>query len=259
MSLQRKSIPDIPTDTVLVAKAVFPSGNVYMQMRDELGTIYNDELFVSVYAEVGQPAIAPWRLALVSVMQFAENLSDRQAAEAVRARIDWKYALSLPLDDSGFHYSVLSEFRSRLLQGSLESKLLDNFLEICQQRGYLRARGRQRTDSTHVLGAVKVLNSLELVGETFRHALNVLATVVPEWLKQQVKPEWFDRYEQRMEDYRLPKDKGERAALSTTIGEDGFFLLASIQQAKEMPWLEKLPAIQTLFKVWEQQYRNVQG
>ena len=115
MSLQTRSIPAIPPETILVATVAFPSGNVYMQMRDELGTIYDDDLFTSVYAEVGQPAIAPWRLALISVMQFAENLSDRQAAEAVRARIDWKYALSLPLDESGFHYSVLSEFRGRLL------------------------------------------------------------------------------------------------------------------------------------------------
>src|SRR5512142_1141873 len=176
MSLQRKSLPVIPPETVQVAKAAFPSGNIYMQMRDELGNIYEDELFASVYAAVGQPAIAPWRLALVSVMQFAENLSDRQAAEAVRARIDWKYALSLPLKESGFHYSVLSEFRERLLQGSLESKLLDTFLELCQQRGYLRARGRQRTDSTHVLGAVKALNSLELVGETLRHARSAACT-----------------------------------------------------------------------------------
>jgi transposase len=259
MSLQRSTIPPIPTETVLVAKAAFPNGNVYMQIRDELGSIYDDALFASVYAEVGQPAIAPWKLALVSVMQFAENLSDRQAAEAVRARIDWKYALSLPLGDSGFHYSVLSEFRGRLLQGSLESKLLDTFLDLCQQQGYLRARGRQRTDSTHVLGAVKVLNSLELVGETLRYALNVLATVVPDWLKQRVKPEWFDRYGQRMEDYRLPKDKGERDALSTTIGEDGFFLLACIWQAKDMEWLEKLPAIQNLSEVWKQQYRREQG
>jgi transposase len=230
-----------------------------MQMRDELGNIYEDALFVSAYAGIGQPAVPPWRLALVSVMQFAENLSDRQAAEAVRARIDWKYVLSLPLDDSGFHYSILSEFRDRLLQGSLESRLLDTFLNLCQQRGYLRARGRQRTDSTHVLGAVKVLNSLELVGETLRHALNVLATVVPEWLKRQVKPEWFDRYGQRIEDYRLPKDKSERAALSTTIGEDGFFLLACIQQAPELQWLHSLPAIQTLSEVWKQQYRGAQG
>src|SRR5436190_107399 len=259
MSLQRKSLPAIPPETVQVAKAAFPSGSVYMQMRDELGSIYDDELFASVYAQEGQPAIPPWRLALVSVMQFAEHLSDRQAAEAVRARIDWKYALSLPLNDSGFHYSVLSEFRDRLLQGSLESRLLDTFLERCQQRGYLRARGRQRTDSTHVLGAVKVLNSLELVGETLRHALNVLATVVPEWLKQQVKPEWFDRYEQRMEDYRLPKEKSERDALSTTIGEDGFFLLTCIQQTPDMQWLSNLPAIQTLSEVWKQQYRCEQG
>ncbi len=144
-------------------------------------------------------------------------------------------------------------------QGSLENKLLDTFLDLCRQRGYLRARGRQRTDATHVLGAVKVLNSLELVGETLRSALNVLATVVPEWLKQQVKPEWFDRYGQRMEDYRLPKDKGERDAPSTTIGEDGFFLLARIRQAKDMEWLEKLPAIQTMSEVWKQQYRREQA
>jgi transposase len=115
MSLQRNSIPPIPPETIRVAKAAFPSGNISMQMRDELGSIYDDALFASVYAEVGQPAIEPWRLALVSVMQFAENLSDRQAADAVRARIDWKYALSFPLDDSGFHYSVLSEFRDRRL------------------------------------------------------------------------------------------------------------------------------------------------
>jgi transposase len=184
MSLQRKSLPEIPPETVQVAKAAFPSGNIYMQLRDELGTIYEDELFASVYTEVGQPAVAPWRLALVSVMQFAENLSDRQEAFAVRARIDWKYALSLPLNESGFPILRFSQNSgSGGSQGSLESKLLDTFLEPCQQRGYLRARSRQRTDSTHVLGAVKALNSLELVGETVRHALNVLATVVPEWLR----------------------------------------------------------------------------
>lgn len=159
-------------------------------MRDELGILIEDALFANLYAAEGQPAVPPWRLALVSVMQFAENLSDRQAAAAVRARIDWKYALSLDLGDSGFHYSVLSEFRARLLEGGLEQIFLDKLLEHCRQRGWLKARGRQRTDSTHGVGAVKVLNQLELVGETLRHALNVLATVAPDWLKQQAKPEW---------------------------------------------------------------------
>src|SRR5262249_45289207 len=149
-----------------------------------------DELFTAVYAIEGQPALHPWQLALVSVMQFMENLSDRQAAQAVRARIDWKYALGLELTDEGFHYSVLSEFRTRLVGGGIERLLLDRLLERRQERGWLKARGRQRTDSTHILGAVKALNQLELVGETLRHTLNVLATVAPEWLKPQIPPEW---------------------------------------------------------------------
>jgi transposase len=259
MCLQRSRLPPIPPETVRVARAACPQGNVSMQMRDELGSISDDALFASVSAEVGRPAIEPWRLALVSVMQCAENLSDRQAAEAVRARIDWKDALSLPLDDSGFHASVLSECRNRLLQGSLESTVLDTFLDLWKPRGSLRARGRQRTDSTHVLGAVNVLNSLERVGETLRHALTVLATVVPEWLKRQVKPAWCDRYGQRREDDRLPTDKGEREALRTTIGGDGFFLLTCIHHANDMEWLQKLPAIHTLSAVWGHHSRCEQG
>ena len=259
MSLPRQQIPPVPPATAHVAQLAFPTGNVYLQMRNELGSFYDDELFANLYAAEGQPAIAPWRLALVSVMQFAENLSDRQAAAAVRARIDWKYALSLDLTDCGFHYSVLSEFRARLIQGSLEQALLDNLLECCQQHGWLKARGRQRTDSTHVVGAVKILNQLELVGETLRHTLNILATVAPEWMKYHAKPEWFDRYGERMEDYRLPKDKTERETLSAVIGDDGYFLLDGVQQAHELPWLHQLPAVQALAQVWVQQYRREQG
>ncbi len=140
----------------------------------------------------------------------------------------WKYALGLELSDEGFDFSALSEFRARLVHGNLEQTLLNTLLTRCQERGWLKARGRQRTDSTHILGAVKALNQLELVGETLRHALNVLAMVAPEWLKPLVPPEWFERYAERIEDYRLPKDKAERAALSATIGEDGYSLLASL-------------------------------
>src|SRR5258708_11689558 len=229
MSLQRQSLPAIPKETANVARAAFPEGNVYMQMRDEVGSLYDDEMFASLYSQEGQPAVNPWQLAVVSVMQFAENLSDRQAAEAVRARIDWKYALSMELTDTGFHYSVLSEFRTRLVEGGVEQSLLDRLLERCKERGWLKVRGRQRTDSTHVLAAVKELNQLEIVGETLRHTLNVLATVAPEWLTQQVKPDWFERYAERLEDYRLPKNKAERERLSARIGEDGYYLLDCIE------------------------------
>jgi transposase len=151
MSMHPQPISPIPEDTACVARAAFPKGNVYIEMRNVLGTIYDDEDFAELFEVRGRPAIAPWRLALVTVMQFSEGLSDRQAAEAVRARIDWKYALGLKLTDPGFNFSVLSEFRSRLLEGGKERLLLEKLLEECKERGYLKVRGRQRNDSTHVL------------------------------------------------------------------------------------------------------------
>jgi transposase len=259
MSLQVNPVPAVPKGTAEVARAAYAEGNVYMQMRDELDSLYSEEQFASLYSAEGQPALSPWRLALVSIMQFAENLSDRQAAEAVRGRIDWKYALSLELTDTGFHYSVLSEFRARLIAGGMEQGLLDSLLERFKERGWIKARGRQRTDSTHVLGAVKELNQLEIVGETLRHTLNVLATVAPEWLREQVKAEWYERYAERIEDYRLPKDKSEREQLSAIIGNDGYYLLNCIEQARELTWLNQLPAVETLRRVWAQQYRLENG
>jgi transposase len=161
MSLKPAPLGPIPDDTARVARASFPKGNIYMQMRDILGTIDDDALFAPLFAVRGHPAETPWRLALVTVMQFAEGLSDRQAAEAVRARIDWQYALGLALTDAGFDFSVLCEFRARLVAGDAEHLLLDALLTRCKERGDLKARGQQRTDATHVLRALRVLSRLE--------------------------------------------------------------------------------------------------
>src|ERR671924_47275 len=135
MSLHPQPFTAVPPETARVARAAFPQGNLYMHMRDELGAIYEDVAFASLFSTRGQPAEAPWRLALVTIMQYAEGLSDRQAAEAVRARIDWKYALGLALTDPGFHFSVLSAFRARLVAGSAEHLLLDALLTACTARG----------------------------------------------------------------------------------------------------------------------------
>jgi hypothetical protein len=124
----------------------------------------------------------------------------------------------------------------------MEQVRLDTWLKRCQERGWLKARGRQRPDSTAILGAVTALNQRELVGETLRHALNVVAAVAPAWLTPQIQPEWFARSAERIEDYRLPKDKAERDALSATIGEDGYTLLTSLDQAATQPewsWLKE--------------------
>ena len=139
MSIQADKQHLIPEETKRVAQAAFPKGNLYMRMRDELGDVYADAQFIDLFAGRGQPAESPGRLAWVTVMQFSEGLSDRQAAEAVRARIDWKYVLGLELTDEGFDYSILSEFRGRLVAGQKEQILLDQLVQVLQERGLLKA------------------------------------------------------------------------------------------------------------------------
>jgi transposase len=183
MSLRPHSAPSIPEETQRVARAAFPKGTLCIRIADELGALYRDDQFAELFPNRGQPAASPARLALTSVLQYVEGLSDRQAADAVRGRIDWKYALALELTDPGFDHTVLSEFRCRLVHGQAELQLLDTLLERCRGLGLIRPRGRQRTDSTHVLAAVRTLNRLERVGETMRAALNELAVMAPDWLQ----------------------------------------------------------------------------
>jgi transposase len=212
-----------------------------------------------LFARRGRPAEAPWRLALVTVMQFAEGLSDRQAAEAVRARIDWKYALGLELTDPGFDFSVLSEFRVRLIDGSAEQQLLERLLTVCREHGWLRARGRQRTDSTHVLGALRVLNRLERVAETLRAALNALAAAAPDWLRSIAPPEWHERYDRRIEDYRLPRGREARLAYAATVGADGERLLEALTAPNAPEMLAQLPAVDVLRRIWSAEFIVVEG
>ena len=254
MSLQTEPIFDVPEQTAQVAQAAFPKGNIYLQLRDELGTIYEDEQFTELYAHDGQPALSPWRLALVTVVQFAENLPDRQAADAVRSRIDLKYLLGLDLTDPGFDYSVLCEFRARLVRGDVVSLLLDHLLEVVNEKGLLKSGGKQRTDSTHILAAVRDLSRLELVGKTLLHALNNLSVVTPQWLKEVVPADWLERYNVRWEDYHLPKTKAKRHELGAQVGQDGLFLLRAIYAAGAPSWLQEIPAIETLRQVWIQNF-----
>lgn len=254
MTLHPRYIPDVPETTAQVAKAAFRKGNRYMQMRDELGTLFNDDQFTDLFPNVGQLAASPWRLALVTVMQFAENLTDRQAADAVRARIDWKYALSLELTDAGFDFSVLSEFRQRLMAHGAEARLFELMLTGFQERALLKAGGKQRTDSTHILANVRELNRIEFVGETLRAALNDLATTAPDWLKAWVPEGWFKRYGHPFSEYRLPQKAEERLELGEQIGRDGIALLTRVYAETSRPDLAQLPQVEVLRRVWVLQY-----
>src|SRR5215218_3240541 len=259
MSLHPEPIGTIPAETARVARAAFPEGTVVMRLRDEFGTLYGDEDFGRFYPSRGQPALAPWRLALITIFQFLEHLSDRQAADAVRARIDWKYALGLELTDPGFHFSVLTEFRARLVAGQAEHLLLDTMLERFKARGLVKARGKQRTDSTYVLVAVRDLHLLELVGETLRATLDDLAAVVPEWLRGIAPAVWFERYAHRIEDCRLPKSQEKREALALAIGADGFLLLDALDAASAPTAAHEVPMVETLRKVWRTHYGRDDG
>ena len=256
MSLHPHVIAPVPEETVRVARAAFPKGNPYLTLRDALGSIFQDEDFAAVFPMNGQPGLPPWRLALVTIMQFRENLADRQAAEAVRARIDWKYLLGLALTDPGFDFSVLSEFRDRLLAGSAEELLLEKLLERCRAMGWLKARGAQRTDSTHVLAAIRVLNRLELVVETLRAALNAVATVAPAWFQAVTPLAWYERSSRRIEEARLPKDTAEREAYAHTVGEDGFRLLDLLETLEAPAGLRELPRMEALRRTWQRHYER---
>ena len=254
MTLHAQNDFTIPEETARVAHAAYPHGNTYMKMRDALGTIYQDQAFAHLFPQNGRPVEAPWRLALITVMQFMEDLPDRQAAEAVRGRIDWKYALGLELTDPGFDFTLLSDFRKRLVEGEAEELLLDAMLALFKERGWLKKGQRQRSDSTHVLAKVRAINRLMCVGEAMRFALNSLAIVAGDWLLVQSEPEWVDRYGHRIEEARLPRSQEERQAVAELIGQDGSHLLAAIYAADAPALLQEIPAVQILRRIWLQNY-----
>ncbi|MBB5295836.1 transposase (plasmid) [Deinococcus metallilatus] len=257
--LRPEPIGAIPEETVRVARSAFRKGSLAMQLRDELGTLYTDADFADLYPNLGQPALSPWRLALVTVLQFLENLTDRQVADQVRGRVDWKYALGLELTDPGFDRSVLSEFRTRLTQNQAESRLLDRMLEHFHAKGLIRARGHQRTDSTHVLAAVRRLQRLESAAETVRAALNALSAADPEWVRHVAQPEWFERYGHRVEDSRLPKGKAAREAYGLAVAADGFTLLDALNGEGTPEGLRRLPMVKVLEQWWVQNFIREEG
>ena len=254
MSLRARSYQRIPTRTVVTAWAACPKGTPAMLMRDRLDVVFEDEEFADLYPKDGRPGLSPGQLALVSVLQFAENLSDRAAANAVRTRIDWKYALGLELDDPGFDHSVLCEFRARLADGDAADRLLQVMLHRLTEAGLLKCGGRQRTDATHVLAAVRTLSRLELVGESLRAALEQLAQTASDWLVPLVEPEWDKRYGRKVEIGKVPGGKAGATALAEAFGRDGQKILAAAWAADAPPRLRLLAQVEILRQVWVHHY-----
>ena len=259
MSMQPRPWPEVPALTAQVARAAFPHGSLAIRIRDQLGAWCEDEAFAGIYGIRGAPGISPAQLAVIAALQFAENLTDRQAADEMRGRIDWKYCLGLELADPGFDFSVLSEFRSRLVAGGQEKLLLDLLLTRLKEAGLLEAGLRQRTDSTHVLARIRELNRLELAGEAVRAALEALAAAAPGWLASVTDPSWQRVYGQRITDLRLPESKAARAELAAQYARDGYHLLEQAYSRAAPPVARELPAVQALRLILLRQFYRETG
>jgi transposase len=235
-----------------------------VEIRDRLGQWLADEDFAAASGIRGRPGWAPSRLALVTVLQRAEKLTDRLAAEAVRARLDWKYLLGLPLDDPGFDHTVLAEFRGKVAQAGLEQVALDALLERLVSAGLVKAGGKQRADSTHVVAAVAALNRLELAGESVRAAVEALAAAQPDWLARRVcVSDWAGRYGTPMTAWRPPASppasQAKQDELAIAYARDGYALLEAVYDPSSPPWLRELPAVEVLRRVLLQNYTRVIG
>jgi len=259
VSLQPRPWPEVPALTAQFARAAFPKGSLAMRLRDVLGPVYTDERFTAAFGVRGRPGISPAQLMMVVVLQFTENLTDRQAADAVRGRLDWKYCLGLEPGDSGFDASVLTEFRARLVDGELLTLALDALLARLVAEGLLKSGGRVRTDSTHVLGAIRHLNRLELAGETMRAALEALAAAAPDWLTTVIDESWQRRYGTRIDTWHLPESDTKRNALMVQYGRDGYRLLEAVHAPGAPAWLREIPAIDVLRRIWLQQFHRAIG
>jgi transposase len=232
-----------------------------VQIRDRLGQWLDDEAFAAAFGTRGKPGWSPSRLALVTVLQRAENLTDRQAADAVRMRLDWKYLLGLPAGDPGFDHSVLPEFRGKVAGAGLELVVLDALLERLAAEGLVTAGGKQRTDSTHVIAAVAALNRLELAGESVRAVLEVLAAAHPDWLEERIcVSDFARRYGTPMTSWRPPASQAKRDELAIAYARDGYALLAAVCDSSAPAWLRELPAVDVLRRVLVQNYtRTITG
>lgn len=257
MSVKPRSWPEPRAEVVAAVRAAYRRREppLPVTVRDRLGELFPDAEFAPAFGVRGRPGWSPGRLALITVFQMAENLTDRQAADAVRDKISWKYALGLGLDDEGFDASVLSEFRARVVAHGLEQRVLGLLLEALAAQGLVAAGGKQRTDSTHVISAVRDLNRLELAGESVRACVEALAAAAPGWLASVIDvADWGRRYGARVDTWRLPTSKTKRAELVAAYGADALMLLHAIHAADAPGWLRELPAVEVLRRVLVQNY-----
>jgi transposase len=250
MSLQVVDRSEIPEDTAKLGQELLAEDNIYRQLGDKLSDLLKDEDFAWLYSPIGGPALSPVILALVTVFQMMEKQPDRLGAEMVRVRIDWKYALHLPLSWAGFHWTNLSHFRQRLIENEAEYLVFDRLVRRLVELGFIRRRGKQRTDSMSILGLVAKLSRLELVLEAMRVVLQGIEKVDAAWLAKNVPVAFLERYQNKKQTYKMTEE--EVAAELRQTGADGLWLWQQLEAAP--PEIQELEPVKVMGEIWAQQF-----
>jgi len=254
MPIQSAPFPPLPRDTARAAEAAFGKGNIYLTIGDQLERLLADVDPTDLAATRDKPAATLAILALVTAFQSAENLPDRRAAEAIRTRRDWKYALHLPLDGPGFDPQTLCEFRKQPLHDPAARQAFQQVLDHLAETGLLRGIDNRRAEATDVLTAVCLASRLERLAEAMRITLEVLATRQPEWLRTATLPHWYERYNRVLSTCLLPRTRKEQEDLARAIGADALYLLEKIGGVNT--GLALMPEVQSLWQEWHQQFNQ---
>jgi transposase len=256
MTLRERDLNTMPADTAALGAWILAEGDPYRVIGEQLADLIEDRQFAALYEATGRAAVWPSVLALVTIFQFLENLPDREAARAVGVRLDWKYALHLPLEYRGFDFSCLSYFRRRLVEHDASRLVFEAVLARVRALGFLQKRSKQRTDALSVLGAVRALSQLELVWEAVRLALRGLLEVDAGWVERVVPVAYRTQYLERRSEYRLSAE--ERQAALVQVGQDSAWLLDLLAAADDAV-LPGLAEVQTLATIWQQRYGRIDG
>jgi transposase len=247
-------VPPVPTETLRVTRAAFPRGNLCMQIRDVLETVCADARYDSLFSWRGRQAEAPWRLVLVLLLQFAEGLSDRQAAEAVRGRLDWKYLLGLELADPGFNAALLSHFSTHLTPRAPEQHFLDAVLTACQTSHVPGAVRRRSLESKYLVTEARFINRLDRIAETFREALRAVTVAAPEWSNTWMPVDWHIRYGPLARAAFQPHGRLARRAFIEAVRADGQGLLDALGGPDAPRGLADLEVVQLLGRLWAREF-----
>jgi len=257
-AMSARTVRPIPEDTASAGKAFFKKGTFYRNVGDQLGELCRDCEPSPGHGGL-EPHVTIPLLFLITVFQYLESLSDSQAAAAVRNRVDWKYALHLPLIGLGFDQNELDEYHRKFLADPAVLQCLDGLLERVRDLYDSPPRDPKKVDTASMLDAVHTLNRLSQMVRAMRLALDELAIYYPDWLKKTVLPHWFQRYARSGTDGKAPDTPKKREAFALAVGQDGFFLLDALGMDGAPPEASNLPEVEYFRHVWSRQFERIAG